>query len=594
MAFVAVVGWLSLFPDEFSQIGKHTAGGAAFISNLFYWLEAGYFDNIAETKPLIHLWSLGVEEQFYIIWPALLLITWKIKMDFFKLTLTIGLASLALSIYSTYAAPTAAFYSPLARFWELMAGGSLAYMLIHDRYLFRRYRTHQSVIGLILIILGMCLITKKSDFPGLLALLPVSGAFLLISAGPTAWVNKFILSNKILVSFGLISYPLYLWHWPLLSLLRIGNYDGTFRDVSAISRLLAIFIAITLSWITYKFIEMPIRFGDSKKMWTLALGASMAGMGVFGGLIFIKDGFPERIKLDPPTASILFRDYPHKQKNSACTRQYPEFESAWACMLSKPKEADVIIIGDSHANQYYQSLARKLPDSSVLNISDPGCLPFSTFPGCDKSLDKMIGFIKNNKSMKTVFLTGYFSFAAAGFEYGNIEGLRVAKNPTEKQKIEFQAAARKLLSVLVDSNKTIILIVDIPDLVFRPRTCVSFQNPIMAFLRGNVVRKKLDQCGISVKEFENRNQAHDELLRKILSEYPMVEIFNPRKLFDVGGMYTAYMNGGFLYWNSDHLTVEGADLVIEDFFLKHIALATCKHPQSDLQTSRFSTRINCE
>jgi peptidoglycan/LPS O-acetylase OafA/YrhL len=126
MAFCLTVGWYVLLEDEFQQLGKHIAGGAAFIQNFVLWGESGYFDNAPETKPLLHLWSLAVEEQFYIFWPLLLIAAHKWRLPFLRLTAAIALISFGVNLYLTWNAPTAAFYSPLSRFWELMTGCSLA------------------------------------------------------------------------------------------------------------------------------------------------------------------------------------------------------------------------------------------------------------------------------------------------------------------------------------------------------------------------------------------------------------------------------------------------------------------------------------
>lgn len=234
-------------------------------------------------------------------------------------------------------------------------------------------------------------------------------------------------------------------------------------------------------------------------------------------------------------------------------------------MLSKPQKASIAIIGDSHANQYYQSVAKKLPDSNVLNFGYPGCLPFSAHQNCKDEFDETVQFIKNDNSIDTVIITGYFSFLGAGFKYGNIEGLRVANDLTVENRRVFGASADKLLSTLISLNKKVIVFIDIPDLVFKPRECVAFQNPVMAFLRGAVKSKGGHECGILVSEFQNRNQTHDNALSGILSKYPKIEVFNPRPLLCDARICAARKNDRFLYWNSDHLTIEGADMVIDAF-----------------------------
>jgi peptidoglycan/LPS O-acetylase OafA/YrhL len=563
LAFCLLFGWLALFPDEYKQIGKHIVGGSAFVANLVLWSEVGYFDNSAQLKPLLHLWSLGIEEQFYIVWPMLLLVAWRTDLGFVRAAFILCMASFGIGLYSTYADTTEAFYSPLGRLWELLAGGGLAYMVVHDRNIFVRYERLKAALGILLLAVGLLTINANSTFPGFWALLPVVGALLLISAGPDAWVNRVMLSNRLMVFFGLISYPLYLWHWPLLAFLRIGNADGTYRDVPVLSRLIAVFLAIFLSWGVYKVVERPIRFGNHKRIWTKALAGSMITVGLFGCAVFARQGVPSRIRLTPPSASVLFDDYPHfPLKNEACEREYPELQSAWSCLLSKPRKAELAIIGDSHAEQYYRSLANNLSASAVLNFSQPICLPFSSRPGCQGKVEELIKFIKDNESIRTIILTGYFSFLASDFKYGNVEGARVANDLSATDKKAYQASADRLLSALTALNRNIIVLRDIPDLVFKPRYCVSFQNPVMALLRGSVNSKTTKQCGIAVDAFERRMKDHDDALLEVLARYPAIDVFDPRPLFCDTKMCIAFRDGHFLYWNSDHLTLEGADLVI--------------------------------
>jgi peptidoglycan/LPS O-acetylase OafA/YrhL len=276
-----VFGWFTLLADEYKQLGKHIAAGAGFVSNIVFWNEAGYFDNAADTKPLLHLWSLGIEEQFYIVWPLLLWFAWRRKFNLLTITILVATVSFILNIKEIKHDAVATFYSPQTRFWELLSGSLLAWMTLYkkdastsiknkiDGYLASIvYREKQnadgktlsnflSLVGLLLLAYGFWRINKELSFPGKWALVPVLGAIFIISAGSKAWVNRAILSNKVAVWFGLISFSLYLWHWPLLSFARIIENEVPSRSI----RIAAVVLSIVLAWLTYKIVERPIRVG---------------------------------------------------------------------------------------------------------------------------------------------------------------------------------------------------------------------------------------------------------------------------------------------------------------------------------------------
>jgi len=309
-----LIGWFVLMPDAYKQLGKHILGGAGFFSNFILWNESGYFDNASVTKPLLHLWSLGVEEQFYIFWPILLFVVWKMRISFFKITICVLIFSFALNIYEVQRNATAAFYSPQTRIWELMAGAILAYMTLHKLRLIeiigRRlnlsadgiaekleaewFANVLSGLGVILILVGFFTISNDGNFPGWRAALPVVGASLMIAAGGQAWVNRKILSSSVLVWFGKISFPLYLWHWPLLAFAHMVESDSPSVEI----RVGAILISILLAWLSFRFVEKPIRFGKNGKIKVKVLAALMIIIGSLGFYSYFQNGFDFRSKFN--------------------------------------------------------------------------------------------------------------------------------------------------------------------------------------------------------------------------------------------------------------------------------------------------------
>ncbi len=282
VVLLATIGfaWIIFLHSEFKQLSRHVAAGSAFVSNLVFWNEFGYFDNLGITKPLLHLWSLGVEEQFYIFWPLILWIVFAWRFSFLYLTAIIFCLSMAANVITVHFDPTAAFYSPLTRFWELMSGGVAAYMHQHARTWTPHAKEAASWSGAALLAIGFALIKPQNSFPGWWGLLPVTGTFLLIMAGPFASLNRRVLSHNIAVNLGLISYPLYLWHWPLLSFAYIlfgesPKYLGKFALVLA---------AFVLAFLTYHYVELPLRAIRRRRQLIGALSAGMACVAILGVL----------------------------------------------------------------------------------------------------------------------------------------------------------------------------------------------------------------------------------------------------------------------------------------------------------------------
>ena len=285
-----VLGWALLMPLEFKQLGKQIVSGALFVANFLFWSEAGgYFFN-PEAKPLLHLWSLSIEEQFYIVWPVLLWFVWSRRWPLLSTIAAITFVSFATNIILTTNDPVAGFFSPISRAWELGLGALLAYW--HTSMKGEAYPSSNrglSMIGLLMIGGTIFLLDKTATFPGWWAAVPVLGTFLVIAAGPGSLLNQRLLSVPALVWIGLISYPLYLWHWVLLTFAQAVDHGLT-----AMPRIGLILLSIVLAELTYRFVEKPIRFGGIRPVKIAALTASLAIVAVIGGQAWRTNGFPIR------------------------------------------------------------------------------------------------------------------------------------------------------------------------------------------------------------------------------------------------------------------------------------------------------------
>lgn len=370
MASCLAFGWIALFPDELEQLGKHAAGGSAFISNLVLYNESGYFDTSSEIKPLLHLWSLGIEEQFYIFWPIILWISWKARISIILVAIALFLASLSLNITNISVDQAGTFYLPHTRAWELLMGAILSVAVRYSIQPSNTILSACSITGFAMLFLGFITIKSGSAFPGWQAIMPTLGTALIIYGGVTAYPNRLI-SNKIFVWIGLISYPLYLWHWPLISFPRIIMGEDQPAHVNTI----ALAAAVCLASITYLAIEKPLKRFPSKFK-AISLFGLMGCTGIFGYYVYQNDGMPTRaavVKTQEFNAQFVGPLWQY-ERNDICLKQagHPNIDGYgwWFCYMNHDRSPEIMIIGTSYANHLFPGLAEipDLKDKAIMSI----------------------------------------------------------------------------------------------------------------------------------------------------------------------------------------------------------------------------------
>ena len=401
-----ILGWFILEPQAYAQLGKHMIAGAGFVSNVLLWSESGYFDPIAESKPLLHLWSLGIEEQFYLVYPAFLVLAYRGKRKIYVWIVGLLFTSFIINILRIHSYPVATFYLPFSRFWELLLGALLAYInfnhskllqLSQDLKLIRFYCVElslgdiASLAGLLLILIGIFFVSEANSFPGWWALLPTIGGGLLIAAGPKSAINRIFLSNRWMISIGLISYPLYLWHWPLLTLGRMTSIGMDHRQITTILIILA---SIALSYLTCYFYEKPLRYGFKKhgRVIAFVLTGTITMVAILGAVTNFKGGwsgrFPESVR---PFLDYSY-DYKESFRNHRCLLSGAEQEFAMECSGAKTGEPLMLIWGDSHGAMLYSALseASEIRGISVAQFTSSSCPPILNFEKKDRPLCQFI------------------------------------------------------------------------------------------------------------------------------------------------------------------------------------------------------------
>ncbi|QDF98958.1 hypothetical protein CJ010_21675 [Azoarcus sp. DD4] len=564
---VLLIGWTVLFPDEYAQLGKHAAAGLGFVANIVLWRETGYFDNAAELKPFLHLWSLGIEEQFYILWPVVALLAWRLRIDMGRVIVALLAASLLACVALTLSDRASSYFLPLTRAWELLAGALLAWRG-HSvgglpAVVTGRPADRMAYAGLALLLLALVFIDEDSHFPGAWALLPVVGAVLLMAAGPQATLNRHLLSNRLLVGIGLISFPLYLWHWPLLSLARI-----VFPAPSAWLIGAAVCLAVALAWLTWRLVERPLRHGRGMTVAALAVSAVLvAGL---GASVSKRDGLPFRLK-DAQAAkeagALEWTDALGAGED--CRRLLPAGFPGTCLAGDASRPADAMLIGDSHANHYYWGLSSELAAMGVnlLQVAEAGCpllygldVHKSDAPlHCRQIATAALDHAVSRPEVHTVFLSARWVAAMTGTQLKGLgdeaRQLRPLLVEGGKEIGRDETIARALdgtLARLVAAGKRVVVLESVPELDFNARECIAWTPNRF------VSRTPRPDCTVARELIDARARAYRPRLAEVFARHPQVAVLDPLGLMCDERACYGRRDGVLLYRDDDHLSLDGS------------------------------------
>ena len=394
LAAVLVLGWLWMLPAAYAQLGSDVFASAAFSANIALLLQSGYFDLESARKPLLHLWSLGIEEQFYLAWPLILLLAARLRWRILAVATVLGLASFALNVTLIGRDPVATFYLPFTRAFELLAGAALARGWSFGGKT-AAASNWQAAMGLVLIALAAGLLDPHRAFPGWWAILPVAGTVLLLSA-PGAWLNRTVLASRPMVGIGLISYPLYLWHWPLLV------FFGTIKhgELTLLECELIVLASMLLAWATYRLVETPFRFGPASPRKLAMLGAGMILVGVAGGAVVAGHGFDFRLPAEIRAMANVPTQNAKWRLHRCLLDLSKEMSFADEC-VDRASGPLVLVWGDSTAGALMPGLlkARQTRDFGIAQLTSSSCIPalnadIPSTPNCRAINDKVLSLAR--------------------------------------------------------------------------------------------------------------------------------------------------------------------------------------------------------
>lgn len=389
-------GYVMLLPEDLTALGQSAAWASIFLSNVHFYLTADYFGATAETTPLLHTWSLAVEEQFYIFYPPLLMILWRWRGVSPRVAITVlCLLSFGIALYLGSSRTAAAFYLIPARAWELGLGALVAlgvFPVLRSPLL----RQGLAVAGLLTILVAIRVIQPGQLFPAPLALFPCLGAALLISYGQTGVTSR-LLSCWPMRRIGDISYSLYLWHWPIITFYRIE----TGIHLSQVETLALIVASILAGAASYRWIEQPCLAWLRKDSRLSAPRVAAWGCGALMALAaaaLLVAPAAERLRSYPPDVQLLasFVDY---RDSESYTRQFRKGVCFMGetdaqtfnrdCLRLSTDQPNLMVIGDSHAAQYWRAFADRYPDRNVVQATASGCRPLLDATGLERCTDLM-------------------------------------------------------------------------------------------------------------------------------------------------------------------------------------------------------------
>ena len=563
---VATMGWLTLTNLDYKHLLGHIGGGSIFVSNLLLWQESGYFDKPSELKPLLHLWSLGIEEQFYLIWPLLIWISVKRGLHAGWMAATIVAASFALNLTLMTSHPNANFYLPASRMWELLVGGLLAYFEVFQPAPIERWRSPRAsdlaaLGGLSLIAAASLLLQRNTPYPGWLALLPVLGTVLVVWAGDGAWLNRRALSLPPIVYVGLISYPLYLWHWPLLSFLKITEAGMPTTGL----KVKAVVASFVLAAFTYHAIERPIRASVSPRT-PLRLATVTAMLLGFGALSLIAGRTDLLTSRTPYLIAGVYSRTQSPRHDPACEARFPS-GGEYCRQYSNDLPVTTVLLGDSHAEHYLEGVGAFLETrgETVVHLGQSGCAPLLDLERltmgfddyCQKPDNEAVRFVAARDDLRRVMLAFKWTVAVEGTGW-DIDPVRFTLAGTDTPNDEsIRVALERTIDLFLQHHKQVWLMLQVPELKFNIPEC--FQRP---FSFAGTVRVP---CAVPRNVVDRRQARYREIVREMQRKFPSIKVFDPVPFLCDAGWCSAIVNYELMYIDENHLSREGSAFFADKF-----------------------------
>ncbi len=571
IAFTLAVSAIMYDAEKFKEFGKSVIATTLFASNINFWRESGYFEAPSQLKPLLHTWSLAVEEQFYIFFPLLMFLLYRYARKIAP-TLLFGITilSLAFAIVTVSKDPSAAFYLAHLRAWELLVGAFLALNIIPENA-GKKYSDSISILGFVLVLVPVFLYTSNTKFPGLSALPPVLGAAFIIFSGANnkTLIGKF-LSLPPLVFIGKISYSLYLWHWPLIIFAKYYMI----RKITPVEVGLLLAVTLVISTLSWRFVETPFRsksFISTRYVYLFAV-SGMACTLLIGGTIYRYKGFPKRQGLE-----YLQQDNQKKEVwlyEECSINATDDLKEIKPCSLGDEHLIPSFMVwGDSHAPTYGKAIHTSAFQHGVSGVLTygPGCPILLNMARNQQTGDitcvdynkMVINYLEEHPEIKTVILAGRWTIWLEGTLYKQEEGITphlidtmhdLPDSATSEQL--FILGLKRTIETLQAMGLNVVIIAPLPE--------IGYDVPSANFIASRTGRDINQIIAPTLDEYLIRNQKMFAILNTFEKKYK-IQVIEPWKSLCQKNICRVAINEIPLYNDDDHLSVFGSELITPIF-----------------------------
>jgi len=570
--FCGFIGLILLHPRDLIDLAQSIFATSLFSSNILFNFESGYFDGPAEFKPLLHTWSLAVEEQYYLLFPIFLVLVNKYsKLSFRMWIFFLFILSFLICVTGTLLNPTAAFYLLPSRAWELLAGSLIAVRALpfmKNRIL----REVLALLGVFCIYFSLIFFTPNTFFPGYTAALPVIGTILLLYSGENQTYKTIVarvLSNRLLVGIGLISYSLYLWHWPVLV---YANYATT-SEINAPQLGLAMVSIFTLAVLSWKYIETPLRkkyIIASTRHMLVASGLASLMMAAIGVTLISMNGLPTRYAF---ASSEYTNDSVEWDRWGACQDDMETRLSygGGLCGVGVGVGDPMFLFwGDSHARALAPAIELSAIQQSKEGViaTKTACPPLLGIDragqtSCAKFNDMLLKYLKSNNSIQTVILAGRWNLVFTGEPYKEESGdsvelvnVQAGDNVEHGNAWYLDLGLRRTVRSIIGLGKSVVVVNQIPEIGYDVRR-IDFISHIFSSSLDERIAPSLD-------EYRSRSQGIHSILKDISTEYSL-DVIEPENYLCTHEMCHVSLSGITLYLDDDHLSTAGARYIANMF-----------------------------